>query len=156
MLPRIARMSLIVPQVVCRLLRQIATASQGEQGFDFNYFQHRLGMEVFNDAQKAGLDTRLDLLQDFMQPQTIIFGQTEGPAVKPKFARSREGVKNERDWYNKQHQNRQAAMVRHDIWNFEPGALTIVVSVDRSITCYKDLLPLEWSNVALTLLDYRI
>ena len=126
MLLRIARMSLIILQVVCRLLRQIATASQGDEGFDFNYFQHRLDMEGFNDAQKASLDTRLDLLQDFMQPQTSIFRQTAEPAVKPKFAQNKEGMKKEREWYNKQHQNRQAAMVRHDIWSFEPGALTIV------------------------------
>ena len=143
---RIVRMSLIILQVVCRLLRQIATASQGEQGFDFNYFQHRLGMEVFNDAQKASLDTRLDLLQDFMQPQTSISGRTERPAVKPKFAQNREGVKNEREWYNKQHQNRQAAMVRNDTWYFGKSTLTIVVSVDCGPTCYMDLLPLEWSD----------
>ena len=85
-------------------------------------------MEVFNDAQKAMLDTRLDLLQDFMQPQTSIFAHSQVAEVKPKFARNREGMKNEREWYNKQHQNRQAAMVRNDAWFFGPGTLTIVVS----------------------------
>ena len=128
---KIANVLLMFLQTVCRLLRQIATASQEEGGFDFKYFQYRLGMEVFNEVQKAMLDTRLDLLQDFMQPQVNVFAHSQGPTVKPRFSQNREGKKNEREWYNQQHQNRQAAMVRNDIWSFSEGCLTIVVSVDH-------------------------
>lgn len=148
-------------EVVCRLLRQIATASQGDQGFDFNYFQRRLDMEPLNDGQKAMLDTRLDLLQDFMQPQVNIFAHSQGPTVKPQFAQSKEGKNKEREWYNKEHQNRQAAMVRNDTWSLlVPGSLTIVVSVDNGprVTYLSPLrCPGHYNgNLVLIMLEYRI
>ena len=111
-------------------------ASQGAGGFDLNYFKYRLGLELFNPAQEAMLATRLDLLQDFLQPQTS-FNAAQQSAKKPKFSKDKKGKEMERKWLNEQHQQRQAAMVKKDIWSFKPGSLTIVVSV---VSCLNILL----------------
>ena len=86
-------------------------ASQGVEGFNFQYFQRRLGLEYFNEAQKSMLQTRLDLLQEFLQPQPGLgaFNETAG---MPRFSNDRQ----EREWHNKQHQKRQAAMVKKGAW----------------------------------------
>lgn len=99
--------------------------SQEEQGFNFGKFQHRLGLYNFNPGQNAMLDTRLDLLQDFMQPTNINLSKT---SKKPDFRHTKDGKEKERIWENNEHQKRQAAMVRKGTWSFEPGSLTIVVS----------------------------
>ena len=117
----------MIVQVVCRVLRQIAMASQGENGFNFDYFQKRLNLEPFNPAQFAMLETRLELLKDFVQPHTDP-KLLNNPSIKPQFAKSNKGKEQERIWENNEHHKRQAAMVMEDSWSFKPGSLTIVVS----------------------------
>lgn len=117
----------MIVQVVCRVLRQIAMASQGTDGFDFGYFQYRLNLEPFNPGQLAMLETRLELLKDFVQPHTDP-KLSKKASVKPQFAKNKKGKEQERTWENNEHYKRQAAMVREDSWSFKPGSLTIVVS----------------------------
>lgn len=63
------------------------------------------------------LQTRLDLLQDFIQPQPQPgFRAFTETSQRPQFAQDRHGKEKEREWHNKQHQKRQAAMVKKDAW----------------------------------------
>ena len=102
-------------------------ASQGGDGFNFKKFQYRLQLEDFNPAQRAMLDTRLELLTDFIQPHTDPQLLKEA-SIKPHFPKDKKGKEDERRWENNEHYKRQAAMVREDSWSFKPGSLTIVVS----------------------------
>ncbi|KAG7008725.1 hypothetical protein G7Y79_00004g013090 [Physcia stellaris] len=112
-------------EVVCRVLRQIAMASQGGDGFNFTKFQHRLQLEEFNPAQQAMLETRLELLKDFIQPDTDP-QLLKKASIKPQFSKDKKGKEDERTWENNEHYKRQAAMILADSWSFKPGSLTIV------------------------------
>ena len=102
-------------------------ASQGGDGFNFTKFQHRLQLEEFNPAQQAMLETRLELLKDFIQPHAEA-QLLKNASIKPYFPKDKKGKEDERTWENNEHYKRQAAMIREDSWSFKPGSLTIVVS----------------------------
>ena len=102
-------------------------ASQGTNGFNFEAFQKRLDHQTFKQDQKDLLETRLELLKDFVRPATNPTKEYK-PSKKPDFAKSKKGKAKEREWENGEHAKRQAAIARKDTWSFEAGSLTIVVS----------------------------
>ena len=85
-------------QVVTKVLREMATESQG-QGFNYNEFKRRIELEEFLRSQNLPLKMRLQLLESFFKPGS--FGQTGKKAAKKQVQSDR-------------------------IWEFTKGSLTIV------------------------------
>ena len=118
----------MIVQIVCKVLRQCAMASQGRAGFDFETFQKRLNLQTLTDTQTDLLEARLELLKDFVRPPA-----NSESSAKPLFGKNKQGEERERNWKkrnleNIEHAKRQAAIASKDTWSFMPGSLTIVVS----------------------------
>ena len=130
--------SLTFSQSVCKILRSLAMKNQDAAGLNYREFKQRVSLETFNDAQKAMLNTRLDLLESFMFKENLP-GAERISQTKPQFADSRKGREKERIWQTDQDDRRRAAIGKANIWSFEPGTLTIVdlscPFVDESAAC---------------------
>ncbi|OQE47504.1 hypothetical protein PENCOP_c001G04231 [Penicillium coprophilum] len=85
-------------EVVMKILRDMAIANQGKSGFNYSAFKLLLQSENFLKGQLMPLTMRLEVLESFFEPGSVL-GATPH---KPK---------------------KHAA---DDIWNFPPGTLTII------------------------------
>ena len=109
------RIRLTLGQNVCKILRSMAMKDHGNKGLDYGVFKELLKLEKFNEAQRAMLKMRLQLLESFMFP--------------------RPGI----DWSNKDDAEERAKIANENIWDFKSGSLTIVdlscPFVDESAAC---------------------
>ena len=84
-------------------------------GLNYQEFRDKLKSERFNEAQRAMLNARLQLLESFMFP--------------------RKGI----DWLDKDEAKERLSIAQKGKWSFEPGSLTIVdlscPFVDESAAC---------------------
>ena len=84
-------------------------------GLNYQEFRDKLKSERFNEAQRAMLNARLQLLESFMFP--------------------RKGI----DWLDKDEAKERQSIAQKGKWSFEPGSLTIVdlscPFVDESAAC---------------------
>ena len=106
---------LTTKQSVCRILRSMAMKNKHCEGLNYQDFKDKLLPEKFNEAQRAMLYTRLQLLESFMFP--------------------RKGIK----WLNEEDAQEREKIKKAGIWDFKPGSLTIVdlscPFVDESAAC---------------------
>ena len=112
-------------QSVCRVLRSMAMKPQYSAGLDYQDFKDRLDSEKFNEAQRAMLIIRLQLLESFIFPSGAQ-GKRKEKGQKPK-------------WLNEDDARERAKIAKAGIWSFQPGGLTIVdlscPFVDESAAC---------------------
>ena len=116
----------------------MAMHNQGGGGINFQDFVRRLDLETLNEAQKAMLNTRLQLLKSFMcLPNQS--GAASAARVKPFFPNSRKGREDEKDWNEEEDARVRAKTADSNAWTFEAGSLTIVdlscPFVDESSAC---------------------
>lgn len=76
----------------------MATRSQGQTGFDYNLFKRELEKEQFVSSQNLPLKMRLEVLESFFEPGTVV-GLKSKASPKP---------------------------VSEDMWTFPKGCLTII------------------------------
>ena len=126
-------------QVVNKILRQFALERTDEPGLDYTAFKRRLDLEFFNEGQRALLQTRLQLLESFMNVPVIPGANfvAETPNIKAGDKARREELRKLDEMY----EANKAALGKgtEDIWSFAPGSLTIVdlscPFVDESAAC---------------------
>ncbi|KAI9926871.1 hypothetical protein MW887_003969 [Aspergillus wentii] len=87
-------------EVVIKILREMARTSQGQSHLDYNAFKRRLEKEDFLTRQNAPLNMRLEVLESFFEPGTVV-----GSGGK---------------------QKNPAKALSDDLWDFPKGSLTIV------------------------------
>ena len=80
-----------------KILREMARSNQGRETFNYNEFKRKIEDEEFVRGQTRPLQMRLDVLESFFEPGTVV---TKGH-TKPQKSIS-------------------------DVWQFEKGSLTIV------------------------------
>lgn len=80
-----------------KILRDMARTNQGRETFNYNEFKRKIEDEEFVRGQARPLQMRLDVLESFFEPGTVI---------------------------SKGHKQPQKSI--SDIWQFEKGSLTIV------------------------------
>ncbi|KAJ5111113.1 hypothetical protein N7532_001648 [Penicillium argentinense] len=61
------------------ILREMATADQGRQGFNYTLFRQRIDAAPFKDGQLAPLKVRLSILESFLSPATSTCGFSDQP-----------------------------------------------------------------------------
>lgn len=79
-----------------KILRDMARSNQGRGHFDYNEFKMRIENEEFVKGQTRPLQMRLDVLESFFEPGTVMV-KGKAPQKAP-----------------------------YDIWQFDKGSLTIV------------------------------
>ena len=135
----IARPLLICSQIVSKVLREIALERKDEPGLDYAALKERLSAQRFNEAQKGLLDTRLQLLESFMDvpslPKAPLLSEVN-MKVATEEKRKKALLRNSHETYQ---QNKRALIKGGDIWSFEAESLTIVdlscPFVDESAAC---------------------
>lgn len=80
-----------------KILRDMARTNQGRDTFNYNEFKRKIENEEFVRGQTRPLQMRLDVLESFFEPGTVVA---------------------------KGHKQPQKSI--NDIWQFEKGSLTIV------------------------------
>ena len=117
----------------------MALQKQGAPGIDFEQFTRRLDLEFMNGDQRAMLNTRLQLLTSFMDLSKNSGISQKKEKKKPNFPHTKEGDKQEREWYAQEEKRARAEMAKSNIWSFEPGSLTVIdlscPFVDESAAC---------------------
>lgn len=83
--------------MVLKILREMATKAQGSAGLDYNAFKQHLDNETFLGNQNLTLRMRLEVLESFFEPGTVVTPSQTQP--KP---------------------------VSDDLWTFPKGGLTII------------------------------
>ena len=119
-------------------LRQIALEREDKPGLDYAAFKARLDCEDFNEAQRALLNTRLQLLESFMTVPHI-----SGADFLSNKSNTKDGDKGKSKKLKKsqeEYEKRKDKLTEtKDIWSFKDGSLTIVdlscPFVDESAAC---------------------
>ena len=114
----------------------MAVERQGTPGFEYDSFRKRVEEEAFTGQQTGPLKLRLQLLESFMDRQS----KTKEGQQAPTFPDTKDGRQAKNDWLLEKAQERFIEeRSAENVWNFEPGTLTIVdlscPFVDESSAC---------------------
>ena len=114
----------------------MAVERQGAPGFDYDSFRQRVEKEAFTGQQAGPLKLRLQLLESFMDRQS----KTKEGQQAPAFPDTKDGRQARNDWLLQKARERSIEeKSAENVWNFEPGTLTIVdlscPFVDESSAC---------------------
>ena len=114
----------------------MAVERQGAPGFEYDSFRKRVEEEAFTGQQTGPLKLRLQLLESFMDRQS----KTKEGQQAPTFPDTKDGRQAKNDWFLQKARERFIEeRSAENVWNFEPGTLTIVdlscPFVDESSAC---------------------
>ncbi len=119
-------------------MRQIALERKDKPGLDYAAFRERLNYEDFNEAQSTLLETRLQLLESFMNVPSNPRAASVLGKVNSKIGREAK-MAELRKIQEAYERNKADLTKKEDIWSFEAGTLTIVdlscPFVDESAAC---------------------
>lgn len=107
-------------------------------GLNYAEFKYRLMLENLQPTQRAMIDLRLSLLENFLKPADIP-GATIVPTEKPSMEDDPNNKRAQLEWYSAQDRVLMKEMIVPEMWSFEPGSCTIVdlscPFVDESLAC---------------------
>ena len=114
----------------------MAVERQGASGFDYDSFRKRVKKEAFTGGQTGPLKLRLQLLESFMDRCS----KTKEGQQTPIFPDTKDGRQARDEWLLQKARERSIEeRSAENVWNFEPGTLTIVdlscPFVDESSAC---------------------
>ena len=125
-------------QVVGKVLRQVALERKDEAGLDYAAFKERLFLHPLNEAQLGLLNTRLQILESFMNVSST--PKTSPVSGKNKMSQEDKDKRAKlMELQKKFDEEKRRLFGEEDIWSFKAGSLTIVdlscPFVDESAAC---------------------